>query len=73
MFLGVEEVYGITCVVALGVPVKVALWVPGDVSLGIPGVVASVLPGVVSLGCSISVPGKKIVWGSCGSMFTIIT
>ena len=66
MYLGVEDVSGVTTifavgihgVVALGFPSVVALMVLGRVALGIHGVVAFVFNRVFSLGHSISLPVK---------------
>ena len=74
MYPGVEDLYGVPCVifleiygavalgvtsvVALGVPVKDSFRDPGDSALGIPGVVAYVFSGVVSLGSAIFIPCK---------------
>ena len=66
MSIGLEDVYGVTDVLALGVSTfvslgvtgKVSIWVPGNGDLGVLGVFTSVFPGVFSLGVGICVPGK---------------
>ena len=73
MYLYVEDVSGVTGVVALGiysdvapgvpsvvslgVPGEVYLWVPGDVALGINGIFSSVFTETFSLGSAICVTG----------------
>ena len=66
MFLGVEDVFGVPYVVALGIygvfalgiTGTVSLWVPGDLALGITGVVVSVFLSIFYHGADISVPSK---------------
>ena len=74
MFIGVEDVSGVTgvfylgiygvvslgvpSVVELGVPDLFPLWVTCEVSHGIIGDATSVLPGLVFLGSEVYVTGK---------------